>query len=301
MLQVSLTSCLRPTHRWPRPQRGESVVDVAGLQRPAAQPYFRRLSAFQRRTQAHAASERAIGEVVEQRRELRQIPRITYSSDWKAVNVLELERLLEAAQPTRRSAKDSNAARPGLSFQRQFGLLPGCDRGDPEERRQKLARMLTHSMCFVGAYARADSMPGFVHEPEPEGEGEENWAWVVERRRRGRAKQLVGFARASGDCELVSTLYDVVVHPDLQGLGMGKRLIRRICQSVFSLSIGDVAVMAPEHLYPFFEACSFGPDQVCDSSLMAYLADPQQDEPDPSAHLKHESLTALMRAKLHQR
>lgn len=37
------------------------------------------------------------------------------------------------------------------------------------------------------------------------------------------------------------------------GLGLGKRLIRRVCQSVFGLSIGDVAVMAPEHLEGFFE------------------------------------------------
>eukprot|EP00873_Tetraselmis_striata_P041776 jgi/Tetstr1/462040/TSEL_007111.t1 len=164
---------------------------------------------------------------------------------------------------------------------------------------EKLAKALSSTMCFVGAFARADSLPGYQDAPEPEGMSEEqSWEWAKQRRKRGRQKRLVGYARASGDSTLVSTLYDVAVHPDLHGLGLGKRLIRRVCQSVFGLSIGDVAVMAPEHLEGFFEECSFGPDQVCESYLMAYPMDPGTEQLDPASHLRRDSLTTLMQRRL---
>lgn len=37
--------------------------------------------------------------------------------------------------------------------------------------------------------------------------------------------QLIGFARANSDCVYRATIWDVVIHPDYQGMGLGRKLM----------------------------------------------------------------------------
>lgn len=40
--------------------------------------------------------------------------------------------------------------------------------------------------------------------------------------------QLIGFARATSDCIYRATIWDVVVHPDYQGCGLGRKLVETL-------------------------------------------------------------------------
>lgn len=40
--------------------------------------------------------------------------------------------------------------------------------------------------------------------------------------------QLIGFARATSDCVYRASIWDVVIHPDYQGYGLGKKLMETI-------------------------------------------------------------------------
>lgn len=55
----------------------------------------------------------------------------------------------------------------------------------------------------------------------------DDWSWVTARRQRKKRKVLAGFARATGDGALTATIYDLVVLPELQGLGLGRKLLAK--------------------------------------------------------------------------
>lgn len=60
----------------------------------------------------------------------------------------------------------------------------------------------------------------------------DDWTWVTARRQRKKRKVLVGFARATGDGALTATIHDVVVLPELQGLGLGRKLLAKATTQV---------------------------------------------------------------------
>lgn len=60
----------------------------------------------------------------------------------------------------------------------------------------------------------------------------DDWSWVMARRKQKKRKVLAGFARAIGDGALVATVHDVVVLPELQGLGLGRKLLAKITTQV---------------------------------------------------------------------
>jgi len=76
-----------------------------------------------------------------------------------------------------------------------------------------------------------------------------------------RRARLVGFARAAGDYSLVATVHDVAIHPDLRGLGVGARLMKKIVTQVNQAEVGDVGLVAPSEVRPFFRGCSFDLDR----------------------------------------
>lgn len=59
-----------------------------------------------------------------------------------------------------------------------------------------------------------------------------DWSWVLQRRRRQRRKVLAGFVRATGDVTLTASIWDLAIHPELQGLGLGRRLLAKISNQV---------------------------------------------------------------------
>nr|YP_009297626.1 GCN5-like N-acetyltransferase [Hildenbrandia rivularis]AOM67170.1 GCN5-like N-acetyltransferase [Hildenbrandia rivularis] len=75
---------------------------------------------------------------------------------------------------------------------------------------------------------------------------------------------LVGFARATSDCAFNATIWDVVVHPDLQGYGLGSALIHQIIQKLRDQDINTITLFADAHVISFYHNLGFisDPDGV---------------------------------------
>ncbi|WIA37934.1 hypothetical protein OEZ86_001311 [Tetradesmus obliquus] len=80
------------------------------------------------------------------------------------------------------------------------------------------------------------------------------WQW-------GRPRRLVGFVRAAGDASLVATIHDLLIHPNMQGYGLGAGLLQRCVNQVSRQGVFDVGLVAPSHLQAFFRSCSFELDR----------------------------------------
>lgn len=60
----------------------------------------------------------------------------------------------------------------------------------------------------------------------------DDWSWVTSRRQRKKKRVLAGFARATGDRALTASIHDLVVLPELQGLGLGRKLLAKATNQV---------------------------------------------------------------------
>lgn len=63
-------------------------------------------------------------------------------------------------------------------------------------------------------------------------------------------------------------MHDLIIHPDLQGFGLGSRLLRRLTQQIADDGVYDVGTVTPSSLMPFFRSSSFELDRE-DSVPMA--------------------------------
>ena len=77
---------------------------------------------------------------------------------------------------------------------------------------------------------------------------------------RGNKRRLIGFARATSDCAFNATIWDVVVHPDFQGKGLGKALMEYILKKLRSEEISNVTLFADPHVVNFYQNLGFMPD-----------------------------------------
>lgn len=73
-------------------------------------------------------------------------------------------------------------------------------------------------------------------------------AWTGER--------MIGFARATSDRVFRATIWDVVVHPGFQGLGLGGRLISRIFSHPYVRCVERVYLMT-SHKQHFYQQLGF--------------------------------------------
>jgi N-acetylglutamate synthase-like GNAT family acetyltransferase len=67
---------------------------------------------------------------------------------------------------------------------------------------------------------------------------------------------LVGFARATSDGVYRATIWDVVVHPDYQGAGIGRQLVERILCDPAIANVERVYLMTT-HQQSFYEKLGF--------------------------------------------
>ncbi|ROS41429.1 GNAT family N-acetyltransferase [Amycolatopsis thermoflava] len=75
---------------------------------------------------------------------------------------------------------------------------------------------------------------------------------------------LAGMARLVGDGAMYLLIVDVVVHPDHQGAGLGRRMVERLVRVA---GTRRVQLVAAGEVVPFYERLGF----TCESShLMAY-------------------------------
>ncbi|GAB2273956.1 hypothetical protein Dimus_008726 [Dionaea muscipula] len=81
--------------------------------------------------------------------------------------------------------------------------------------------------------------------------------------------QLVGFGRAISDLGLTASIYDVMVIPSLQRMGIGRMIVHKIIRMLTSRGIYDISAVCFGDERLFFEACGFG-DDILGSTTMMY-------------------------------
>jgi ribosomal protein S18 acetylase RimI-like enzyme len=77
---------------------------------------------------------------------------------------------------------------------------------------------------------------------------------------RGQQRRLIGFARATSDHAFNATIWDVVVHPEFQGKGLGKALMRQMIRELRREDISNITLFADPHVVTFYEELGFQPD-----------------------------------------
>ncbi|NMG11078.1 GNAT family N-acetyltransferase [Brasilonema sp. UFV-L1] len=77
---------------------------------------------------------------------------------------------------------------------------------------------------------------------------------------RGNKRRLIGFARATSDHAFNATIWDVVVHPDFQGKGLGKALMKYVLKKLRSEEISNVTLFADPHVVDFYRSLGFMSD-----------------------------------------
>ncbi|MEN9203555.1 MAG: GNAT family N-acetyltransferase [Thermostichus sp. DG_1_6_bins_120] len=78
--------------------------------------------------------------------------------------------------------------------------------------------------------------------------------------KRGSYRRLIGFARATSDHAFNATIWDVVVHPDFQGRGLGKALMGKVIQELRAQDISNITLFADQGVVSFYERLGFTPD-----------------------------------------
>jgi GNAT superfamily N-acetyltransferase len=74
---------------------------------------------------------------------------------------------------------------------------------------------------------------------------------------RGVKKRLIGFARATSDHAFNATIWDVVVHPDYQGKGLGKALMKYIIKKLRNEDISNITLFADPQVVDFYKNLGF--------------------------------------------
>ncbi len=77
-------------------------------------------------------------------------------------------------------------------------------------------------------------------------------------------QRLVGFARATSDGVYRATIWDVIVHPDFQGAGIGRKLVETVLSHPVVCHVERVYLMTT-HKQSFYERVGF---QVNDTTTM---------------------------------
>lgn len=71
---------------------------------------------------------------------------------------------------------------------------------------------------------------------------------------------VVAFARATGDAVFNAIIWDVVVDPRYQGLGLGKAVMERLMASLVQNGICNIALYAEPSVINFYKPLGFIPD-----------------------------------------
>lgn len=77
-------------------------------------------------------------------------------------------------------------------------------------------------------------------------------------------KRLIGFARVTSDGSFNATIWDVVIHPDFQGNGLGTLLMNQIIKELRNYDISTITLFADPEVLKFYKHIGFvvDPDGV---------------------------------------
>ena len=92
-------------------------------------------------------------------------------------------------------------------------------------------------------------------------------------------ERLIGFARATSDGIYRATIWDVVVHPDYQGAGLGRRLVETVLAHPHVSRVERVYLMTT-HQQQFYERIGF---EVNPSTTMVLFNQPVSQSGLPAA------------------
>ena len=74
---------------------------------------------------------------------------------------------------------------------------------------------------------------------------------------RGAQRRLIGFSRATSDYAFNATIWDVVIHPDHQGKGLGKALMKHIIKKLRNEDISNITLFADPQVVDFYKPLGF--------------------------------------------
>jgi ribosomal protein S18 acetylase RimI-like enzyme len=77
---------------------------------------------------------------------------------------------------------------------------------------------------------------------------------------KGASKRMIGFARATSDRSFNATIWDVVVHPDFQGLKLGKAMMKYTIEKIRAEDISNITLFADPHVVGFYNGMGFVED-----------------------------------------
>jgi len=76
---------------------------------------------------------------------------------------------------------------------------------------------------------------------------------------RGAQRRLIGFSRATSDHAFNATIWDVVIHPDYQGAGLGRKLVQTVLSHPKISRVERVYLMTTNQQV-FYERIGFEPN-----------------------------------------
>nr|YP_009394867.1 hypothetical protein [Polysiphonia stricta]ARW63429.1 hypothetical protein [Polysiphonia stricta] len=77
-------------------------------------------------------------------------------------------------------------------------------------------------------------------------------------------ERLIGFARVTSDGSFNATIWDVVIHPEFQSIGLGKALMQEVIRKLRSNDISTITLFADPQVVKFYKHIGFmiDPDGV---------------------------------------
>lgn len=98
-------------------------------------------------------------------------------------------------------------------------------------------------------------------------------------------EQLIGFARAISDGIYRATIWDVVIHPDYQGHGLGRKLVETVLSHPRMNRVERIYLMTT-HQQQFYERIGF----ECNSSTTMVLYNQPSLGPLPAQQMQFQEL-----------
>jgi ribosomal protein S18 acetylase RimI-like enzyme len=77
---------------------------------------------------------------------------------------------------------------------------------------------------------------------------------------KGKRRRMIGFSRATSDHAFNATIWDVVVHPDYQGKGLGKTLMKQVIKKLRGEDISNITLFADPQVVDFYRGLGFMSD-----------------------------------------
>lgn len=101
--------------------------------------------------------------------------------------------------------------------------------------------------------------------------------WVEEEAKEGGGEgKPVAFARATGDGVFNAVVWDVVVEPSLQGMGLGRAVMERLVADLRAKGVSNIALYAEPRVVGFYRPLGFAADPDGIKGMVYSRRDQQQ-------------------------